>query len=193
MQVMDTGERLQGYLKSDLNDVVRETCILLCPRSRDRQAERRRSGRPPRFHAHASTRRAVTAPLHPWSRIAPRLASLIRICSRAIAAPRRGRRSRVTTADSGTARSARSRLTTLHQLTARWTFQTEIVPRRSFEGTPRGRRRHADWTVRERLGTRRAPGGRSGATGASCRTTSPTARFHPSTAASASLATACSW
>ena len=106
VQVMDTGERLQGYLKSDLSEVVRETASVMPAFGTDKLSDGDLDDLL-RFTCSRFDRGvpAARASLHPSvqdSRRRP--ASRIRICSRAIAAPRRGRRSRATTAVSGTAR-----------------------------------------------------------------------------------------
>ena len=108
VQVMDTGERLQGYLKSDLSDVVRETASVMPAFGTDKLSDGDLDDLL-RFLLTLRPGGRLPASMHPRSRLAPRPASRIRICSRAIAAPRRGRCSPATTAVSGTARSPRSR------------------------------------------------------------------------------------
>ena len=159
MQVMDTGERLQGYLKSDLNDVVRETSSVMPAFGTDKLSDAD-LGDLLRFRAHARPGVPAVRSAAPMVEECAATGVSYQDLLAGYRSPTAWPSFSVTTADSGTARSARSRLTTLHQLTARWTFQTGLPCAVGFEGTPpRRRRRHApDRTVRERLGTRRRTG-----------------------------------
>jgi alcohol dehydrogenase (cytochrome c) len=99
VQVMEAGGRLQGYLKSDLLEVIRETVAV--------EARGRAEAGVTYQDLLAGYRTATSWPTFSGDYSGQRHSPLLQITPENV-----------------------------HRLAARWTFQTGIVPRRGFEGTP---------------------------------------------------------
>ncbi len=135
VQVMDTGERLQGYLKSDLSDVVRETASVMPAFGTDKLSDgdlddllrfvlTPRPGVPAAsFAAPAVQDRAAAGVTYQDLLAGYRSPTAWPLFSGDFSGQRHSPLTQITAGN-------------VHRLTTRWTFQTGIVPRRGFEGTP---------------------------------------------------------